>query len=103
MEWQKLCWAYIHSLAATVSAAGKEIKGKVTPYELMITNRSYISAFTTLGQECSISNVPMDVLEQFLCQLYYRQSSLSSLFDVKQSCNFHEKVLFGFQVPPYNR
>ena len=74
-------------------------KGKVTPYEFMITNPSYISAFTTPGQEWSISNVPMDVLEQFLCQLYYWQSSMSSLLDVRHVI-FMKKFCLDSNLPP---
>ena len=41
----------------------------------------------------------MDVLEQFLCQLYYRQSSLSSLLDVRHVI-FMKKFCLDSKLPP---
>lgn len=89
----------LHPFTGCDSVSCWKGKGKVTPYELMITNPSYISAFSALGQEWSISNVPMDVLEQFLCQLYNRQSVLPSLLDVRLSI-FMKKFCLDSKLPP---
>ncbi len=65
----------------------------------MIKTPSYISAFTALGQGWSINNVPMDVIEQFICQLYQPKCILPLLTDVHHQM-FMEKFCLDSKLPP---
>jgi len=58
---------------------------------------SFVLAFTCLGQEWHIDNVPTDPVEQFVCSVYRRQHL--SLVDLRHRL-FMDKFRLDSTLPP---
>ena len=67
-------------------------KGKVKPFKLMLTDSSFIQAFSQFGEEQVVSEEKVNFLEHFTCVMYGSKST-----STENSCRL-EKFLQRFST-----
>ena len=81
----KICSALLglHSWTGCDTVSALAGQGKLKALKLVSQNEKYRTAFSKLGAKWELSNEVLDIIEEFTCQLYFRQTKLKKVNELR--------------------